>query len=401
MTTSVERGTAAFRTAALAGLVVLVAAACAGRRGDQQLASDQTSPCAPPAGSAELAEPGETSVPSEAIESAWAELSSGWTALPSPPFVRARAVSVWTGAELVHWGGDSNYAGTHHSDGAAYDPLSQTWRQLAPSPLVGRSTAGAVWSGSEVFIWGGWGSRDKPTGDGAAYDPATDSWRRLPDAPLSPRVPVAVVWTGEEMIVWGGVGESRLETFSDGASYVPAGNCWRKLAPAPIELNEATAIWTGKEMLVYGALLDNNNASSTEYAQGVAYDPSADRWRVIAASTLSPQASSVEWTGDRALVWDYLRSAALYEPASDTWETLPPFPGRDLECYPHSARTGGVILAWYCGQGALFHVGKGTWEEILRPPGHVMGRPLSAGTVLLFAGASHEGCCNRLWAFKV
>ncbi len=43
--------------------------------------------------------------------------------------------------------------------------------------------------------------------DGAGYDPATDTWRPLPDVPIrvfggdDPQL-TSAVWTGEELVVW-------------------------------------------------------------------------------------------------------------------------------------------------------------------------------------------------------
>src|SRR5712691_6550586 len=35
----------------------------------------------------------------------WAPFSEGWTELPAPPIVRGGAAMVWTGSELLLWGG--------------------------------------------------------------------------------------------------------------------------------------------------------------------------------------------------------------------------------------------------------------------------------------------------------
>lgn len=92
------------------------------------------------------------------------------------------------------------------------------------------------------------------------------------------------------MIVWGST--SRPEGSADGAAYDPAADRWRDIAEAPLNLNLATAVWSRTEMMVYGALLDNNNASDTDHAQGVAYHPATDTWRLLPAFPLSPQAST-------------------------------------------------------------------------------------------------------------
>ena len=84
--------------------------------------------------------------------SAWQSLPAGWSALPAPPVMRARAVSVWTGSELFFWGGDTDFGGTHHNTGFAYDPATETWQRLTDGPLTGRSSAAAVWTGDEVLV---------------------------------------------------------------------------------------------------------------------------------------------------------------------------------------------------------------------------------------------------------
>jgi hypothetical protein len=303
---------------------------------------------------------------------------------------------VWTGNELIYWGGDTGYGGTHHADGAAYDPLSGAWRELSPAPISGRSSAGAVWTGQEVVIWGGWA--DEPVGDGAAYSPAENTWRKLADSPLGSRDPIATVWTGAEMIVWGST--SRPEGSADGAAYDPVADRWRSIAQAPLTLNLASAVWTGTEMIVYGALLDNNNASDSEYAQGIAYDPSTDAWRILPSFPLSPQASSAVWTGTEMIVWDYELAAGAYDPFSDRWRSLPDAPLDFGECYPSSAFSNYLMIAHYCSVGALFDADFDQWPKFDWPDAVVAGRPVSADGVFFFAGATHEGTHNALWAYR-
>jgi hypothetical protein len=334
-----------------------------------------------------------TDPPGRAVgEPPWKGVEVGWTRLAAPPFVRAGAASVWTGEKLVYWGGDSGYGATQHADGAAYDPVGGSWERIPSGPLSGRSTPGAVWTGTEVVLWGGWPSR----GDGAAFDPKLGTWRTLPAAPLSPRVPVGAVWTGKEIVVWGDA--SRQSEATDGAAYDPEADRWRALPPAPLALNAAHAVWTGKEMVVYGALLDRNNRSATKHAQGIAYNPKHDEWRVIAPHPLSPQASSAAWIGDRMLVWDYGLTAGAYDSARDAWKRVPDLPLPFAECYPESALAQERLLAWYCGRGAMYEIPSGTWQRIPPPEGEVFGQPVSAGSVILFAGAAHEGHANALWA---
>jgi hypothetical protein len=331
------------------------------------------------------------------VTNAWRSLPAGWSSLPAPPAVRTRAVSVWTGRELFFWGGYTDFGGTHHHDGFAYDAATAEWRRLPDGPLTGRSSAGAAWTGDEVLVWGGYEASERPLGDGAAFDPAMRQWRMLPPAPLSPRRPAAAVWMGTEMIVWGDA--SRSAAARDGAAYDPVADRWRSLPSAPLALNEANAVWTGKEVVLFGALLDGNNHSTTRHARGIAYDPKTDRWRELPTFPLSPQASSIAWTGSEVLAWDYELAAGVYDPSQDAWRELPDLPLRFGECYPESATTAEVMLAWYCGLGALFEIESREWHRVSRPPTEVYGRPVAADDVVLFAGAAHEGVGNALWAY--
>ena len=321
----------------------------------------------------------------------WEALETGWTRLPAPPAsVGAHAVSVWTGRELVYWGGET-YAGSG-DEGAAYDPAARNWDALPPAPLDRRASPAAVWTGTEVLIWGG-----AYESDGAAFDPTSGSWRMLPAAPLAARVPAAYAWTGREMLVWGDA--HRGAEAVDGAAYDPARDAWRSLPPAPLALNQATAVWSGKEMIVVGSLLDTSNWSEAEHASAIAYDPRRNSWRTLPPYPLSPQASTAVWTGRELIAWDYELRAGAYDPTRDAWRELPDLPLRFYECYPQSAVVADVVLAWHCGQAAAFDPASDTWRVLRRAPTEIYGPPVSAGAVALFAGAAKDGTRRALWAF--
>ena len=331
--------------------------------------------------------------------SLWESLPSGWSSLAPPPVARSSGVSVWTGRELFHWGGNTDYDSTQHADGALYDPAADRWRGVPPGPLAGRSSAGETWIGKEVFVWGGW-TPGSQWGDGALFDPVTGKWRVLPRAPLSPRSPVAVVWTGSEVLVWGDGDRSDGPRHREGAAYDPALETWRLLPRAPLGLNQAQGVWTGHELVVVGALLDGNNWSATEHAVGIAYNPEANSWRRLPDFPLSPQALTAAWSGSEVLAWDYDMEAGAYDPALNTWRKLPDVPLRFSECTPEAPHLGDLVLAWFCGQGAVFDTSTNGWHRITRAPAEIYGRPVSAGEVVLFAGAAEDGSRNRLWAYK-
>ena len=146
---------------------------------------------------------------------------------------------------MIIWGGEI-YTQTIYGTGGRYNPSTDTWTPTsmtnAPSP---RALHTAVWTGGEMVIWGG----HNDTGylnTGGRYNPVTDSWTttRIANAP-EPRDSHTAVWTGNEMIVWGG--GAYLNT---GAKYNPETDSWTAISTinAPSERYHHTAIWTGKVM---------------------------------------------------------------------------------------------------------------------------------------------------------
>jgi len=114
---------------------------------------------------------------------------------------------------MIIWGGSngSNYLNT----GGRYDPGMDSWtatNNLAPSARYSHT---AVWTGAEMIVWGGSDDHPPDFDTGGRYNPGTDTWTSTStiNAP-SGRVAHTAVWTGGEMIIWGG---------ADGTNYLNTG----------------------------------------------------------------------------------------------------------------------------------------------------------------------------------
>jgi hypothetical protein len=294
-----------------------------------------------------------------------AELPIGWSELPAPPEVRSGAATAWTGSELLVWGGYEYVGGNEDPDagGFSFDAVGKRWRELPASPLDGRSDPAFAWTGRELLVWGGWdgGFRATPYfDDGAAFDPVTGSWRPLPPSPLAARSPFSV-WTGEELIVWGST--DRFDRKRDGAAFDPSANTWRRIADAPTDVTDGSAVWSGGEMIVFGAALDGNNHADTPTAIGIAYDPSSDAWRELPPSDLSPQAMTASWLGDEMIAWDYDHASQAYDPVEDAWRHLQRVPLDFAECRPESVSTSTLVFGNYCGQTVVFQGAESVWHR--------------------------------------
>ena len=78
------------------------------------------------------------------------------------------------------------------------------WRTIADGP-IDITDGSAVWTGDEMIVFGaaldGNNHADTPTAIGAAYDPTSDTWRELPPSDLSPQAMTAE-WLNGELIAW-------------------------------------------------------------------------------------------------------------------------------------------------------------------------------------------------------
>lgn len=205
--------------------------------------------------------------------------------------VRDYIDAVWTGTEMIVWGGSSE-AGWINT-GGRYDPVTDTWRPMSTDGApVRRGDHSAVWTGAETLVWGGWGpvpNTMNPRADGARYDPVTDQWR--PMAAGGPRGDrSSAVWTGSEMIFWS----------HGGGRYDPVLDLWRPVCVtnAPESHAGHTAIWTGSEMIIWGGITGGGGVPTMTLGSGAIYDPVVGEWTTMAGYGFYGTAyHSAIWTG--------------------------------------------------------------------------------------------------------
>ena len=277
------------------------------------------------------------------------------------PLRRAYHAAVWTGSEMIVWGGADDTPNSMNS-GGRYDPSSDVWHPTSISAATpsGVSSPTAVWTGTQMIVWGGGGSSLPPTGfsnQGGRYDPSTDTW--LPTS-TGARVPQGradhtAVWTGSEMIVWGGEDRWTQTFFDSGGRYDPISDTWiatSSNANTPSGRAHPTAVWTGTEMIVWGG----QGAEST-FNSGGRYSPSTDSWVATAIPGDAPAERTrhtAVWTGTEMIVWggqfsdaSALRTGGRYTPATGTWRPTPIGGSTPSARYDHTAVwTGTEMIVW-------------------------------------------------------
>jgi N-acetylneuraminic acid mutarotase len=324
-----------------------------------------------------------------------------WLRLPAAPLPTGLSEysGVWTGRELLIYGTATDPVSGLHAAGVAYNPSTNTWRKLPKAPGSAQALEGGyttvwtgkemlggglglygaynpvtnrwrsiaqwgdraavtVWTGRQLLTWGG-GCCDDFSASGRAYTLSTNTWQQLPRSPLAGRHAFGA-WTGTEMIVAGGTGPDNhgdvagYKTFADAAAYNPATRTWRRLPSMPASRSDATATWTGTELLVVGGLKMGSGGSAL-YADGVAYNPSTNRWRRLPAMDSSRAGHTAVWTGGQLLIWGGYTSRSgtrvapahgvAYDPVSNRWSALPKSPLRGRTGHV-SVWTGTRMLIW-------------------------------------------------------
>jgi N-acetylneuraminic acid mutarotase len=278
------------------------------------------------------------------------------------PDARLDHTAVWTGSEMIVWGGDYYLNGYYHvlNNGSRYNPSTDSWvATTTVSAPDTRERHTAVWTGSEMIVWGGLSS----SGDlnsGGRYNPGTDSWGATSDtnAPAA-RCAHTAVWTGSEMIIWGGYDGSG--GFNSGGRYSPSTDSWiaTSVMNAPVARTNHTAVWTGSEMIIWGG--ENGNYWNT----GGRYNPSTDSWTATSMAN-APDGRALHtavWTGSEMIVWGGSNSGGIfntggrYNPSTDSWAATSTT-NAPAARYIHTAVwTGNEMIVWGGYNGGIFNTG--------------------------------------------
>jgi len=282
--------------------------------------------------------------------------TDSWTATntANAPDVRWLHTSVWTGSEMIVWGGGSDATNMLVNTGGRYNPSADSWTATGTATApAGRDAHTAIWSGSEMIVWGGNGCGGNCNlNTGGRYDPATDRWTatNTTNAPVA-RVRPTAVWTGSEMIIWGG--SDRMHYLNTGGKYDPRTDSWTPtslVGDVPIGRYEHTAVWTGSEMIVWGGVDESLNLANT----GGRYDPATDRW--TATNTTNVPAARVRptavWTGSEMIVWggageiaDF-NTGGRYNAGTDSWTPTTTANAPEARDSHTAVWTGSAMIVW-------------------------------------------------------
>ncbi len=324
-----------------------------------------------------------------------------WSAMSQvdAPVARTNAVTVWTGSEVLVWGGwiqeDQFYCPIGANairTGGLYDPVNDTWAPITAVDAPGGEGheeatyyARVYWTGTQPLVWDNIGG-DSQVPKMHLYDPNADVWTTVfaPADMLVPEAKYQTTWTDTELIIWA--------SGYDSAAYNPQTDTWRSIATygERDRVWESASAWAGTEVLIwvpawsysgsgdwddppfgarYSPATDTWTPMSIEggpggiIRQNVAYwsgdeflvptgnhvhhyDPLNDRWTESGSGLGGDEHAEATWMGDRIAFWGDGYGAKIYDPATREWEKLPRKDRPSDRSYPALQWTGDALMVW-------------------------------------------------------
>jgi N-acetylneuraminic acid mutarotase len=232
-----------------------------------------------------------------------------------------------------------------------YDPAADAWMQKKPMPHPVHHAAIAAQNG-KMYVFGGFdlpGSGApgwSPVAETWEYDPATDAWRQRAAMPTARGGGIAAFVGGKCYVIGGagpmpGASEPTLRprqlqrSLATAEEYDPATDTWRQRSPMPTPCNHMGGEAVNGKIYAIGGRL--SGAFIIGYPGNVnlvqVYDPAADAWSTrapmpTARSGLNTAslngviyAAGGEAQDEKSL--SAFRAFEAYQPATDTWWTLP------------------------------------------------------------------------------
>lgn len=256
--------------------------------------------------------------PYTATGSRYDPVTNVWTAMANAPQATAESAAVWTGTEMIIWSGGNGSSNVN--TGARYNPITNTWVTTsttnAPQGRRIWACANGIWTGSEMLVWGGGPSNSTFVNTGGRYNPTTNTWATISttNAPAA-RDYHTNIWAGAEMIVWGGSTPSFVP-YADGARYDPVANIWSPITNtgAPAGRYNHTATWTESQMIVFGGQGSAyfNDTHSYQPAQTLAAAAPLITQQPISATVApgQPVTFNVSAIGDPTLTYQWKKAGA-------------------------------------------------------------------------------------------
>lgn len=308
-----------------------------------------------------------------------------WGTAPDAPIgLRFQPVAAWTGSEAVFWAGSSEQRSFAFTDGAAYDPAAGSWRELTV-PGWGHPGLTGIWfDGALVVHAKGFASR---------FDPSTGEIEDLPAVPGM--YLAALVATTDEL--WA-IGPSDDPDTISVARYDGSG--WEAVRTHEVPEGGAGVLEGLRRLETDAVAASGEIVLWSRDAGGLAYDPSAERWRYLPAPTTADGAASravavagrlVVVSGDQAT-----RIDVAGDPVDGWARVASDLPGRGVARSSITAAGDWLVVAGPDAPPIVVHLPSGGWEVATEAPIAMTPAPTAVwtGTQLIFWAADATGSAS-------
>jgi serine/threonine-protein kinase PknK len=227
------------------------------------------------------------------------------------------------------------------------------WRPIADA-RVARDAVAATDADGTIWVFGGMDADNRVSGRHEGYDPGIDSWKGGEDLPVPVQHAMAVTWKGTPVVIGGWRTEGTNPKVATDRVWRVVNSRWTDLPPLMQPRAAAAAAVVGDRIIVTGGVdAGGKLLNTTEIFDGTSWKLGAPiptpRQMLGAASDgkLVYVVGGTNGTSD-------LGTAETYDPAADTWTSLPELPERRSD------------LGVACADGRLVVVGGMSGDEVLK-----------------------------------
>jgi hypothetical protein len=308
--------------------------------------------------------PGSPGMSQERRDNTFVETSAARSAFdpnylnPGPLDPRLSADLVWTGEEMIVWGGKQARDGlTTLVDGAAFNPETDEWRMIASFPLQGPQATRAVWADAEMIVV----SPDGTFG----YDPESDSWRTIGNGVVPSEWHDRMLYSEGKVYVWARsslIHELSLETGE-----------WRLIdgPEMPMEASPYSGVLRWPNVFLVAVTLDGSGCTGKNYWKwmGQTWAPLPDATLATEEFSDCSMANQTASVSNDLVVWDDdTHPAAIYSTYRDEWRELPPIPlgGTEGASGPVPMGTDHFLVPRW-GEAAIFDATTEQWTRVILP----------------------------------
>ena len=326
-----------------------------------------------------------------AIVKAWERGLLDWEAMPAGPEAREGHSAVWTGQEMLIFGGSKTSEANGSNDFYAYHPERRTWRQIPAPAHLKRTNHLALWNNDEMIIWGGEVCvpisnsslcNSQWLNSGAVYNLEKNSWRLIEGPGGLERISLPrqshsfkaqeIAWTGDRLAVWGGDCSGSKTSMGGLLNLANPNAVWEPIAAENQALRcsgHSLSYGDGK-LYIYGgfapASSDPKDQTLVLSASGATYDLVRKSWTLLKAPLAAkPRYNHTSvWSGKELIIFSgILQNADMRSLKSSGLIFRPKAGWQDFSSESVPEREGHKAI--WTGNEMLVYGGKSRYMQVL------------------------------------